>query len=198
MSEPGCRKTWVLMLWKAMLIQDTWAPPASSPRPSQTAAGTTESPRFQSWDGIPDRQSGKCEVEAESPALPRFSALLASFSLSGSPVSVDYLVIRPIQGLQCDMSSSFVKHWKKRSTVDVGHRGAGSSHAAKWVMKKRSQGAAFTFNITSPLTSCLASSRHHRIRENTIASFQSAAKHVGLRTDITHWLWQLCSGLWLS
>ncbi|KAI3364535.1 hypothetical protein L3Q82_011322 [Scortum barcoo] len=64
-------------------------------------------------------------------------------------VRVDYLVIRPIQGLQCDMSSSFTKYWKKRSTLDVGHRGAGSTHAAK----------------------------HHRIRENTIASFKSAAKH---------------------
>ncbi|XP_071334869.1 glycerophosphocholine phosphodiesterase GPCPD1 [Trachinotus anak] len=64
-------------------------------------------------------------------------------------VRVDYLVIRPIQGLQCDMSSSYTKYWKKRSTLDVGHRGAGSTHAAK----------------------------HHRIRENTVASFKSAAKH---------------------
>ncbi|XP_039980873.1 glycerophosphocholine phosphodiesterase GPCPD1 isoform X1 [Xiphias gladius] len=64
-------------------------------------------------------------------------------------VRVDYLVIRPIQELQCDMSSSFTKYWKKRSTLDVGHRGAGSTHAAK----------------------------HHRVRENTIASFKSAAKH---------------------
>uniref|UniRef100_A0A3P9PQZ9 Glycerophosphocholine phosphodiesterase 1 n=1 Tax=Poecilia reticulata TaxID=8081 RepID=A0A3P9PQZ9_POERE len=60
----------------------------------------------------------------------------------------DYLVIRPIQKLQCDMSSSYTKHWKKRSTVDVGHRGAGSTHAA-----------------------------HHKVRENTIASFKSAANH---------------------
>uniref|UniRef100_A0A7N5ZX50 Glycerophosphocholine phosphodiesterase 1 n=1 Tax=Anabas testudineus TaxID=64144 RepID=A0A7N5ZX50_ANATE len=64
-------------------------------------------------------------------------------------VRVDYLVIRPIQGLQCDMSSSFTKYWKKRSALNVGHRGAGSTHAAK----------------------------HQRIRENTIASFKSAAKH---------------------
>ncbi|XP_059212210.1 glycerophosphocholine phosphodiesterase GPCPD1 isoform X2 [Centropristis striata] len=64
-------------------------------------------------------------------------------------VRVDYLVIRPIQGFQCDMSSSFTKYWKKRSTLDVGHRGAGSTHAAK----------------------------HHRVRENTVASFKSAATH---------------------
>uniref|UniRef100_A0A8C4I4T6 Glycerophosphocholine phosphodiesterase 1 n=1 Tax=Dicentrarchus labrax TaxID=13489 RepID=A0A8C4I4T6_DICLA len=61
-------------------------------------------------------------------------------------VRVDYLVIRPIQGLQCDMSSSFTKYWKKRGALNVGHRGAGSTHAAK-------------------------------IRENTIASFKSAANH---------------------
>ncbi|XP_041721372.1 glycerophosphocholine phosphodiesterase GPCPD1 isoform X2 [Coregonus clupeaformis] len=65
-------------------------------------------------------------------------------------VRVDYLVIRPIEGLQCDMSSSFTKYWRKRSVpLDVGHRGAGSTHAAK----------------------------HTKVRENTIASFKSAANH---------------------
>uniref|UniRef100_A0AAR2LZY6 GP-PDE domain-containing protein n=1 Tax=Pygocentrus nattereri TaxID=42514 RepID=A0AAR2LZY6_PYGNA len=64
-------------------------------------------------------------------------------------VRVDYLVIRPIQGFQCDMQQSFSKHWRKRRPLDVGHRGAGSTHAAK----------------------------HHKIRENTIASFLSAASH---------------------
>uniref|UniRef100_A0A671QUU3 Glycerophosphocholine phosphodiesterase 1 n=1 Tax=Sinocyclocheilus anshuiensis TaxID=1608454 RepID=A0A671QUU3_9TELE len=65
-------------------------------------------------------------------------------------VRVDYLVTRPIQGFQCDMSQSFTKYWKKRSALVVGHRGAGSTHAPK----------------------------HHKIRENTIASFLSAANHV--------------------
>ncbi|XP_059368161.1 glycerophosphocholine phosphodiesterase GPCPD1 [Carassius carassius] len=64
-------------------------------------------------------------------------------------VRVDYLVTRPIQDFQCDMSQSFAKYWKKRSPLDVGHRGAGSTHAHK----------------------------HHKIRENTIASFLSAANH---------------------
>ncbi|XP_010880486.2 glycerophosphocholine phosphodiesterase GPCPD1 isoform X1 [Esox lucius] len=65
-------------------------------------------------------------------------------------VRVDYLVIRPIDGIQCDMSSSFTKYWRKRSApLDVGHRGAGSTHAAK----------------------------HTKVRENTIASFKSAANH---------------------
>ncbi|KAJ8275391.1 hypothetical protein COCON_G00100160 [Conger conger] len=65
-------------------------------------------------------------------------------------VRVDYLVIRPIKGLMCDMSSCFTKYWRKRSALDVGHRGAGSTrHAAK----------------------------HTKVRENTIASFKSAASH---------------------
>ncbi|KAL0967722.1 hypothetical protein UPYG_G00256070 [Umbra pygmaea] len=65
-------------------------------------------------------------------------------------VRVDYLVIRPIEGYQCDMSASFTKYWRKRSApLDVGHRGAGSTHAAK----------------------------HTKVRENTIASFKSAANH---------------------
>lgn len=64
-------------------------------------------------------------------------------------VRVDFLVIRPNEGVQCDMSQCFTKYWRKRSALDVGHRGAGSTHAAK----------------------------HHKIRENTIASFLSAANH---------------------
>ncbi|XP_053344755.1 glycerophosphocholine phosphodiesterase GPCPD1 isoform X1 [Clarias gariepinus] len=64
-------------------------------------------------------------------------------------VRVDYLVIRPIPGFECDMSQCYTKYWRKRDALDVGHRGAGSTHAAK----------------------------HHKIRENTIASFLSAAKH---------------------
>ncbi|KAI5611240.1 glycerophosphocholine phosphodiesterase GPCPD1 isoform X1, partial [Silurus asotus] len=64
-------------------------------------------------------------------------------------VRVDYLVIRPIRGFKCDMSQCYTKYWRKRSALDVGHRGAGSTHAAK----------------------------HHKIRENTIASFLSAANH---------------------
>lgn len=64
-------------------------------------------------------------------------------------VRVGYLVIRPIESLQCDMRASFTKYWRKRSALDVGHRGAGKTHAAK----------------------------HHKIGENTIASFLTAANH---------------------
>ncbi|KAJ8384058.1 hypothetical protein AAFF_G00211900 [Aldrovandia affinis] len=64
-------------------------------------------------------------------------------------VRVDYIVIRPIKDLTCDMRFCFTKYWKKRVALDVGHRGAGSSHHTK----------------------------HTRIRENTIASIKSAANH---------------------
>uniref|UniRef100_A0A8C4SZF6 Glycerophosphocholine phosphodiesterase 1 n=1 Tax=Erpetoichthys calabaricus TaxID=27687 RepID=A0A8C4SZF6_ERPCA len=63
---------------------------------------------------------------------------------------VDYIIIRPIEGLACDMSNSYTKYWKARTALDVGHRGAGSS-------------------------SNLA--KYTKIRENTIASFKSAAGH---------------------
>ncbi|RXM27922.1 Beta-soluble NSF attachment protein [Acipenser ruthenus] len=63
---------------------------------------------------------------------------------------VDYIVIRPIEGQICDMSTSFTKYWKKRTALDVGHRGAGSSSHMD---------------------------RYAKVRENTIASFKSAASH---------------------
>ncbi|CAJ1077434.1 glycerophosphocholine phosphodiesterase GPCPD1 isoform X1 [Xyrichtys novacula] len=89
------------------------------------------------------RESGKDTGIATLPIMGRNSRQTLG------KVRVDYLVIRPIQGLQCDMSSTFTKYWKKKGALNVGHRGAGSSHAAK----------------------------HHRVRENTITSFKSAAKH---------------------
>ncbi|XP_012682200.2 glycerophosphocholine phosphodiesterase GPCPD1 isoform X2 [Clupea harengus] len=88
-------------------------------------------------------ESGKDAGMATLPIMSR------SAGQTMGKVRVDYLVIRPIQDLQCDMQASFTRYWKKRSTLDVGHRGAGSSHAAK----------------------------HHKVRENTIASFLSAANH---------------------
>uniref|UniRef100_A0A3P8URV4 Glycerophosphocholine phosphodiesterase 1 n=1 Tax=Cynoglossus semilaevis TaxID=244447 RepID=A0A3P8URV4_CYNSE len=56
-------------------------------------------------------------------------------------VRVDYLVIRPIRGLDCDMSCSFAKYWKKGSALNVGHRGAGSTHTAR--LQHLTFGAAF-------------------------------------------------------
>ncbi|KAM4771736.1 glycerophosphocholine phosphodiesterase GPCPD1 [Rhinophrynus dorsalis] len=65
-------------------------------------------------------------------------------------VRVDYIVIKPIKGYQCDMRSSFSKYWKPRTPLDVGHRGAGNS------------------TTTAKLA---------KIRENTLASLKNAASH---------------------
>ncbi|KAJ3583054.1 hypothetical protein NHX12_034522 [Muraenolepis orangiensis] len=88
-------------------------------------------------------ENGKDTGVATIPIMGRNSKLTIG------KVRVDYLVIRPIRTLCCDMSASFTRYWRKRSALDVGHRGAGSTQAAK----------------------------HHKVQENTIASFKSAANH---------------------
>lgn len=42
-------------------------------------------------------------------------------------VRVDYIIIKPLPGYNCDMKASFSKYWKPRIPLDVGHRGAGNS-----------------------------------------------------------------------
>lgn len=67
-------------------------------------------------------------------------------------MTVEYVVIRPMKDYVCDLRVSYAKHWKhNRKTLEVGHRGSGSS-----------------FKIA---TSCA------NIRENTIASLKHAANH---------------------
>ncbi|KAK6618959.1 hypothetical protein RUM44_003340 [Polyplax serrata] len=67
-------------------------------------------------------------------------------------ISVDYLVIKPIEDYICDMSVSYAKYWKHSLLgLDVGHRGLGTSFKQK---------------------SCAAG-----VRENTIASLKEAASH---------------------
>ncbi|XP_003215327.1 glycerophosphocholine phosphodiesterase GPCPD1 isoform X1 [Anolis carolinensis] len=65
-------------------------------------------------------------------------------------VRVDYIIIKPIQGYSCDMKASYTKYWSPRKGLDVGHRGAGNS------------------TTTTKLA---------KLRENTVASLKSAAKH---------------------
>ncbi|XP_053140793.1 glycerophosphocholine phosphodiesterase GPCPD1 isoform X2 [Hemicordylus capensis] len=65
-------------------------------------------------------------------------------------VRVDYLIIKPIQGYFCDMQAAYAKYWKRRTGLDVGHRGAGNS------------------TTTTKLA---------KLQENTVASLKSAAKH---------------------
>ncbi|KAI8518403.1 Glycerophosphocholine phosphodiesterase gpcpd1 [Branchiostoma belcheri] len=65
-------------------------------------------------------------------------------------INVDYLMITPMPDDVCTAEVSYGRFWKKRKTLDVGHRGMGNSYTA-------------------------ASVSH--IRENTIASLMSAANH---------------------
>ncbi|CAH2255305.1 glycerophosphocholine phosphodiesterase GPCPD1 isoform X1 [Pelobates cultripes] len=65
-------------------------------------------------------------------------------------VRVDYIIIKPIEGYNCDMRNSFSKYWKPRTPLDVGHRGAGNS------------------TTTAKLA---------KVRENTVASLKNAASH---------------------
>jgi hypothetical protein len=42
--------------------------------------------------------------------------------------TVDYMVVHPISGYECDMSVSYSRIWKKTwQGLDVGHRGLGTS-----------------------------------------------------------------------
>lgn len=66
-------------------------------------------------------------------------------------VRIDYIVVKPMPNFKCDLSVSYERHWnKRRSGLDVGHRGSGSSF--------KTQNCA-------------------EVRENTIASMRHAIDH---------------------
>ncbi|GIY81252.1 hypothetical protein CDAR_430131 [Caerostris darwini] len=67
-------------------------------------------------------------------------------------LSVDYLIVRPMQDFVCDLSVTYAKHWKslEKKGLDVGHRGAGNARRNDKV---------------------------ENVLENTVASFNYAAKH---------------------
>ncbi|KAH8288506.1 hypothetical protein KR054_004107 [Drosophila jambulina] len=44
-------------------------------------------------------------------------------------LTVQYLVIRPLEGFQCDLSKSYERYWRKsRMCMDIGHRGSGKTY----------------------------------------------------------------------
>ncbi|GFT96818.1 glycerophosphocholine phosphodiesterase GPCPD1 [Nephila pilipes] len=67
-------------------------------------------------------------------------------------LSVDYLIVRPMKDFVCDLSVTYTKHWKslEKNGLDVGHRGAGNARRNDKV---------------------------ENVLENTVASFNYAAKH---------------------
>jgi glycerophosphocholine phosphodiesterase GPCPD1 len=54
--------------------------------------------------------------------------LLASNGLPVGKIYLGYLFIRPVHNQEFKMDLSFIKHWKKRTTLEVGHRGMGNSY----------------------------------------------------------------------
>lgn len=107
--------------------------------------------------------------EGEPPYHAGFSYLLPS-ALRGSEGNVvvpitstkqrplgelimDYIVIKPMPNVKCNMSLTYARHWKQtRSGLDVGHRGAGNS-------------------FKEDMKNCA------EVRENTIASLKTAIDH---------------------
>ncbi|XP_054282590.1 glycerophosphocholine phosphodiesterase GPCPD1-like isoform X2 [Macrosteles quadrilineatus] len=68
-------------------------------------------------------------------------------------ITVEYLVVKPVANVQCDMQTSMQREWKETwRGLDVGHRGAGSSFKCE-------------------IKQCAD------VRENTIASLKSAASY---------------------
>ncbi|KAF4799694.1 Glycerophosphocholine phosphodiesterase GPCPD1 [Turdus rufiventris] len=107
-------------------------------------------------DVLPGHVGSACLLSSTIAELGKSAGILTLAIMSRNPrktigkVIVDYIIIRPIQGYACDMQASYAKYWKPRTTLDVGHRGAGNS---------------------------TTTTRLAKVQENTIASLRSAASH---------------------
>uniref|UniRef100_A0A8C0ZE42 Glycerophosphocholine phosphodiesterase 1 n=1 Tax=Cyanistes caeruleus TaxID=156563 RepID=A0A8C0ZE42_CYACU len=107
-------------------------------------------------DVLPGHVGSACLLSSTIAELGKSAGVLTLAIMSRNPrktigkVRVDYIIIKPIQGYTCDMQASYAKYWKPRTTLDVGHRGAGNS------------------TTTAKLA---------KVQENTIASLRSAASH---------------------
>ncbi|XP_053828410.1 glycerophosphocholine phosphodiesterase GPCPD1 isoform X4 [Vidua macroura] len=107
-------------------------------------------------DVLPGHVGSACLLSSTIAELGKSAGVLTLAIMSRNPrktigkVRVDYIIIKPIQGYSCDMQASYAKYWKPRTTLDVGHRGAGNS------------------TTTAKLA---------KVQENTIASLRSAASH---------------------
>lgn len=107
-------------------------------------------------DGEPPYHAGYCYVLPTSLNNSEGGLIIPITSTKHRPlgqITVQYLVVRPLPDFKCNMSQTYTRYWnKKRSGLDVGHRGSGSSF--KMSMKNCAE-----------------------IRENTIASMKTAINH---------------------
>lgn len=177
------RRTWANTSSRATHTQATWAQPASSPPPSGRAARTSDWSRFPSWDGIPGRPSGKSKVRQTT------GAAGCRRQESGSQRTLTLSLSSPgSSGLPGDPAhpGAAVRHERLLRQVleEEKHPGRRSQGSRQLVRSQVSQRLAVSLQLASHRPVIITVSpptcvcRHHRIRENTIASFKSAAKHV--------------------
>ncbi|KAH1172721.1 glycerophosphocholine phosphodiesterase GPCPD1 [Mauremys mutica] len=114
------------------------------------------SERVLQGDELPGHVGTACLLSSMIAELGKSAGILTLPIMSRSSrktigkVRVDYIIIKPISGYSCDMKASYAKYWRPRSTIDVGHRGAGNS------------------TTTTKLA---------KVQENTVASLRNAASH---------------------
>uniref|UniRef100_A0A452H820 Glycerophosphocholine phosphodiesterase GPCPD1 n=1 Tax=Gopherus agassizii TaxID=38772 RepID=A0A452H820_9SAUR len=114
------------------------------------------SERVLQGDELPGHVGTACLLSSMIAELGKSAGILTLPIMSRSSrktigkVRVDYIIIKPISGYICDMQASYAKYWRPRTTLDVGHRGAGNS------------------TTTTKLA---------KVQENTIASLRNAASH---------------------
>ncbi|XP_032634956.1 glycerophosphocholine phosphodiesterase GPCPD1 isoform X1 [Chelonoidis abingdonii] len=114
------------------------------------------SERVLQGDELPGHVGTACLLSSMIAELGKSAGILTLPIMSRSSrktigkVRVDYIIIKPISGYSCDMQASYAKYWRPRTTLDVGHRGAGNS------------------TTTTKLA---------KVQENTVASLRNAASH---------------------
>ncbi|XP_050808077.1 glycerophosphocholine phosphodiesterase GPCPD1 isoform X2 [Gopherus flavomarginatus] len=114
------------------------------------------SERVLQGDELPGHVGTACLLSSMIAELGKSAGILTLPIMSRSSrktigkVRVDYIIIKPISGYICDMQASYAKYWRPRTTLDVGHRGAGNS------------------TTTTKLA---------KVQENTVASLRNAASH---------------------
>ncbi|KAM9154708.1 glycerophosphocholine phosphodiesterase GPCPD1 isoform 1-T1 [Pangshura tecta] len=114
------------------------------------------SERVLQGDELPGHVGTACLLSSMIAELGKSAGILTLPIMSRSSrktigkVRVDYIIIKPISGYSCDMEVSYAKYWRPRTTLDVGHRGAGNS------------------TTTTKLA---------KVQENTVASLRNAASH---------------------
>ncbi|XP_061183603.1 glycerophosphocholine phosphodiesterase GPCPD1-like [Saccostrea echinata] len=105
-------------------------------------------------EGVNPRHVGYCYLLPVDLKKSNDSKTVPITGLNHKPIgkiALDYLIVKPVPGLDLKMDVSYQNYWKfERKSLDVGHRGMGSSYKHKKLAA---------------------------VRENTVQSLQDAASH---------------------